>query len=145
MFAGIIAPVLIGSFFLSTVSVEIWGSRSAIAAVKEGIAWALLGLIPTMAALGLSGVRLAGGSTSPRLKRKTARMKLVGANGLLLLTPCALLLHWLASQGSFGPLFYTVQGVELVAGATNLYLIGLNVREGLELSGRLNKKTSMTL
>jgi hypothetical protein len=33
-------------------------------------------------------------------------------------------------------MFYLVQGLELLAGAVNLALMGLNMRDGLKMSGR---------
>jgi hypothetical protein len=34
-------------------------------------------------------------------------------------------------------MFYVVQAIELIAGATNFVLMGLNVRDGLRMAGRL--------
>jgi hypothetical protein len=63
----------------------------------------------------------------------------IGVNGILVLIPCALALdHW-ASMGAFDTGFYVVQGVELIAGAVNLILMGMNMRDGLRLSGRLRR------
>jgi len=44
-----------------------------------------------------------------------------------------------AAAGTFDATFYLVQGLELLAGATNLGLMGLNIRDGLRMSGRLRK------
>jgi len=43
----------------------------------------------------------------------------------------------LAAAGEFNTAFYAVQALELVAGAANLTLMGMNIRDGLTLSGRL--------
>lgn len=60
----------------------------------------------------------------------------IAGNGLLILLPAALLLeHW-AAAGRFDGMFYTVQAVELLAGAINLTLIGLNIRDGVCLRSR---------
>jgi hypothetical protein len=48
--------------------------------------------------------------------------------------PAALYLATLASCGEFGSLFYRVQALELVAGAANLTLVSLNIRDGLRLA-----------
>lgn len=69
------------------------------------------------------------------LKKK--RMPFIAANGLLVLLPCAILLNQWASTGSLDTRFYFVQVIELIAGATNLALMGMNMRDGLRLSGRL--------
>jgi hypothetical protein len=66
-------------------------------------------------------------------------MAIIAANGILVLVPCALALHWLASIGNFGVAFYVVQAVELIAGPVNIVLMGLNVRDGMKLTGRLKK------
>jgi hypothetical protein len=50
--------------------------------------------------------------------------------------PCAIFLDRWASAGSFDSMFYLVQGLELLAGAVNLALMGLNMRDGLKMSGR---------
>jgi hypothetical protein len=38
----------------------------------------------------------------------------------------------------FDDTFYVVQGVELLAGAINLMLMGMNIRDGLRMSGRFH-------
>lgn len=57
--------------------------------------------------------------------------------GLLVLTPCVLYLGAVADQHPFDTRFQVVQAIELIAGATNLVLMGANIRDGLRLSGRL--------
>jgi hypothetical protein len=69
---------------------------------------------------------------------KKKRMPFIAANGLIILIPCAILLDSWASQGLLDARFYLVQGLELVAGGTNLVLMGMNIRDGLTLSGRLH-------
>ena len=63
-------------------------------------------------------------------------MPFVAANGIVILIPAALFLAWKADSYAFDAAFYAVQVVELVAGAVNLALLGLNVRDGLRLTGR---------
>jgi hypothetical protein len=38
------------------------------------------------------------------------------------------------------PRSYTVQALELAAGATNITLLGLNMRDGLTMKGRLRSR-----
>ena len=57
-----------------------------------------------------------------------------------ILIPCALFLASKARAGQFDAAFYTVQSLELVARATNITLLGLNLRDGLRLTGRLRKR-----
>lgn len=71
------------------------------------------------------------------VEAKKKRMPFIAANGLLVLVPCAILLNRWAAAGSFDVSFYIVQAVELVFGAINLALMGLNVRDGLRMAGRL--------
>lgn len=63
-------------------------------------------------------------------------MPFIGANGVLVLIPCAIFLDSWVSSGAFDTTFYIVQGIELVAGATNLTLMSMNIRDGLRMSGR---------
>ena len=72
---------------------------------------------------------------------KMKRMPFIAANGLLILMPCAIVLNQWASEGSIDTRFYFVQVIELIAGITNLALMGLNMRDGLRLSGRLLRAT----
>lgn len=55
--------------------------------------------------------------------------------------PCAIVLNRWAAAGSFDTAFYTVQAIELVAGAANLALMGLNAGDGLRMAGRLRSTT----
>jgi hypothetical protein len=63
-------------------------------------------------------------------------MPFIAANGLLVLIPCAIVLDRWAAADTFDSTFYLVQGLELLAGAANLTLMGLNIRDGLKMSGR---------
>ncbi len=134
--AGAIALLAILTFWLSTVGSELFGSVATVTQVKLAIPWGLLILVPALVVTGASGFRLAGASSEPRIARKTRRMPFIAGNGVLILLPAALYLASLASRGEFGGAFYAVQAVELVAGAINLTLMSLNVRDGLRLTGR---------
>ncbi|HYW14226.1 MAG TPA: hypothetical protein VE871_19830 [Longimicrobium sp.] len=129
--ASTLGLVTITTFFLSSLVAEIAGDRQAIVLVKTTIAYALFGLVPVMAIAGASGKRLAGPSRAPVIVRKMRRMKLVALNAAVVLIPCAITLYWMASHGRFGGEFAAVQGMELVAGAVNVVLLGLNLRDGL--------------
>lgn len=72
-------------------------------------------------------------------------MPFIAANGLLILVPAAFYLESKASSGAFDTRFYLVQGVELIAGAANLVMMGLNIRDGLMMTGRVDgQKQRMT-
>jgi hypothetical protein len=135
--AGVAALALIAVFWGSTVAVELLGSTAAIASVKTAIAWAMLAMVPLMAATGLTGARLAGANAKGVVAAKLKRMKLIAANGLCVLVPSAIFLAVRANAGVFDDAFYAVQAAELVAGAVNLALMTINVRDGFRLSGRL--------
>lgn len=139
--AGLLAGATILTFWLSTVAVELGGNAAAMTTVKTAIPWGLLLLIPSLALTGATGFRLAGNRRDALVQAKRRRMPIIAANGLLVLVPAAFFLAWRASAGLFDDVFYAVQAVELLAGAVNLALIGLNLRDGLRASGRLHGAT----
>jgi nitrogen fixation-related uncharacterized protein len=132
--AGVIGFVTILSFWLSTVTSELFASMAMIATVKQTIPWGFLILVPALAIAGASGFRLGGASSDPRVLSKKRRMPIIAANGIFILIPAALYLATLASRGQFGVAFYTVQAIELLAGAVNLTLMALNIRDGFRLT-----------
>jgi hypothetical protein len=134
--AGAAALTIVAVFWTATVWSELSGDGAAIAAVKRSILWGMLGLIPAMAATGASGFVLSRGWHDPLVSRKLTRMKVAGANGILILAPCAFFLAARAGRGEFDTAFYAVQTVELIAGLGQLGLLLLNARDGLRLSGR---------
>lgn len=69
-------------------------------------------------------------------------MKIVAANGLLVLLPSAFVLASWANAGRFDGAFYALQGLELLAGAANITLLGLNMRDGLRLAGHLRLRAT---
>lgn len=95
-------------------------------------------LIPAMAIVDASGFSLAGGRTDTHDSAKKKRTPIFGANRLLILLPMAFFLEAQASTSQFGTVFYVLQGVELFAEAVNLYLMGLNIRDGIRLSAKEN-------
>lgn len=136
--AGILAPLCVATFFLATLVAELFGSHQAVAQLKSLIVTpGLWILIPAIAAAGGSGMFMGRSRKGRRVDAKKKRMPFIAANGLLVLLPCAIVLDRWAAAGSFDSTFYIVQAVELLAGAANLTLMGLNVRDGLRLAGRL--------
>ena len=67
-------------------------------------------------------------------RAKKKRMPFIAGNGLLVLLPAAFFLEARASSGTFDTAFYVVQGVELLAGAANLTMMGLNIRDGRRMA-----------
>lgn len=133
--AGTIALLTIATFWVSTASSELFASQATITSVKTAIPWGFLLLIPALAAAGHSGIVLAKGSRAPLINAKIKRMPLIAANGILVLIPCALYLASKARAAEFDTSFYAVQALELVAGATNITLLALNMRDGLKMKG----------
>jgi hypothetical protein len=138
--AGAIAFLTIAAFWTSTVVTELFAGPSAVTSVKTAIPYGLIVLVPALAAAGGSGFRLARGRRGGLLGAKARRMPIIAANGILVLVPAAFFLAAKARAGQFDAVFYAVQLLEIVAGATNLVLIGLNISDGLRLSGRVLKR-----
>lgn len=134
--AGGIALLMIVLFWSSTVLSELLGSHETIATVKGLILKGMFILIPAMAIAGGSGNFLAGNRSEQALMAKKKRMLKIAAIGILIMIPMAFLLERKASAGDFGTMFFVLQGVELIGGATNIFLMSLNIRDGLRLTGR---------
>lgn len=138
--AAVLALLCVATFFLSTVLIELFGSPQAVGRLKSLIVMpGLWILVPVVAAAGGSGMFLSGWRRGRLADAKKKRMTFIAANGLLVLVPCAVLLNRWAAAGMFDTDFYLVQAIELLAGAMNLALIGLNVRDGLRMAGRVRR------
>ena len=134
--AGMLAVVIIATFWAGTVGTELFGAEEHIRAVKLMIPWGFLILVPSLALAGGTGHLLGRGRAGRLVASKRKRMPFVAANGIVVLIPAALFLAWKADTYTFDAAFYAVQAVELVAGAVNLALLGMNVRDGFRLTGR---------
>ena len=131
--AGAVALATVATFWLATFLVELLGSPAAVAAVKTAIPWGFALLIPALAATGGTGFALAKGRRVGLIGAKRKRMPVIAANGVLVLVPAALFLAAKARAGEFDAGFYAVQAVELAAGALNIALLGLNMRDGMRM------------
>jgi hypothetical protein len=138
--AGALGLTLVTLFFTASVIVEVAGDDSAIADVKRWILYGVAILIPSMVITGASGRSLIARRRGPLVRVKQRRMIAIAVIGLIVLTPCAVFLQRLSAGGEFGPTFMVVQLVELVGGAVNITLMGLNVRAGLLLTGRIRRQ-----
>lgn len=132
--AGALALLTIISFWLSTAMSELFGSEALVVTVKTMIPWAFLILIPALMAAGGSGFQLGKAWRNPLVTVKRKRMPIIAGNGIVILMPSALYLSSKAQAGSFDAGFYMVQAIELIAGAVNITLLGLNMRDGLKLT-----------
>ena len=135
--AGVAGFLIIATFWTSTAISELLGSHDTIVMVKNAILYGMVILIPAMAIAGGSGMSLGQGRGDAQVLAKKKRMPFIAMNGLLILVPCAFFLASKANAGAFDTTFYLVQAVELIAGATNLTLMGFNIRDGLRLTGRI--------
>ncbi|MPZ17806.1 MAG: hypothetical protein GEV06_07845 [Luteitalea sp.] len=138
--AGTVALLTIATFWLSTAVTELFASKATVTMVKMAIPWGFLLLIPALAAAGGSGFVLGKGRRGGLVAAKTKRMRLIAANGILVLAPSALFLASKARAAELDAGFYTVQALELVMGAANIALLGLNMRDGLTMKGRLRRR-----
>lgn len=132
-FAGVMALLVIAIFWTSTLITEAFLSYTAVAKVKTGILYSMLLLVPALMVTAGSGFSLAGRRREPLLAAKKQRMPFVAVNGLLILLPAAFFLQSRAVAGNFDTWFYIAQAVELLAGGSNLALMGMNLRDGLRL------------
>lgn len=129
--AGSVSMFLIALFWTSTLVAELVGDVVWITIVKTTIPYGLLLLIPML--MTVAGTVQAKGRRGGVLGPKARRMPVIAANGLLVLVPSALFLAWKAQHGAFDTGFYIVQSIELTAGAINLSLMALSLRDGLRL------------
>lgn len=134
--AGVTGLATILTFWTSTIVVELFGTPDDIAAAKLAILWAFLLLIPSLIVAAASGMRLGARRRGPLALAKRYRMPFIAANGILVLVPAAAYLALSALDGHFDAWFYAVQAIELVAGAVNIVLLSLQIRDGLRLTGR---------
>ena len=137
---GTVALLCIVTFWIATVVSELFLETASVVAVKHGILAGMWVLIPAMAATGGSGFALARARRGRLIDVKGRRMKGAAANGLLVLLPSAFVLAAWADAGRFDTAFYALQALELAAGAVNITLLGLNMRDGLRLTGKLRGK-----
>lgn len=140
--AGAIAILMIAIFWLSTAFSELLGSPEVVGAVKTTIPWGFLLLIPALAATGGSGFVLSKGRRPKLITTKIRRTIISAANGASVLVPCAMFLAFKARADEFDAAFYGVQAIELIAGAVNITLLGLNMRDGFKMKGRLRRRPS---
>ena len=138
--AGIIAFLTILAFWSSTAISELFASHQTIAFVKTMILRGMFILIPAMIVVGMSGMNLGRKRKDAQAKKK--RMPFIAANGLIILLPAAFYLQSKAAGGAFDTMFYAVQILELTAGATNLTLMGLNIRDGRAMANRRRRATA---
>lgn len=134
--AGAIGFLTILTFWTSTAYSEVFGTHATVAAVKSMILNGLFILVPAMVIVGATGMSMGHGRKDAPAVAKRKRMPIIAGNGLLILVPAAFFLNAKAGAGSFDATFYVVQFIELIAGAINLILMGLSIRDGRAMGVR---------
>ncbi len=137
--AGVIGFVCIVTFVALTVISAIFGGPEAYAAVKNSnFRWVFV-LILALLLAGGTGVSLLGKRQDVLALTKQKRGPIGFMTSLFVLLPCAYFLARWSAAGSFGLMFNGVQAVELAASGVVIAMIGLNIRDGLALTGRIGK------
>jgi CDGSH-type Zn-finger protein len=138
--AGVIGFICILTFVASTLYAGLFGDPAAYAAIKSSIfRWVFL-LIAALLVAGGTGVNLLGKRQEVLALSKQKRGPIGFMTSLLVLLPCAYFLSKWVAAGSFGTLFNVVQTLELLASGLVIAMIGLNIRDGMALTGRIARK-----
>ncbi|MDF3415115.1 hypothetical protein HKX54_11665 [Sulfitobacter sp. M57] len=140
-FAGGIGFLMILTFWSSTVASEMFGTHETVAFVKGMILKGMFVLVPSMAIVGATGMSMGQRRKDLPARAKKKRMPFIAANGLLVLLPLAVYLEAKASAGEFDTTFFILQGVELIAGAVNLTLMGMSIRDGRAMGNKRRQAT----
>lgn len=141
--AGSLALLLVSCFLLATIASELSMDVGNVVLAKTAILYGIFILIPAMMIAGGSGFSLASGRAGPVIGTKKKRMRLIAANGAMVMLPSAIWLYWSATQGAFGASFMIVQAVELAGGVLQFYLLAKNFHDGLRISGRLRRRPAV--
>ena len=137
--AGTLAMLLVTAFLVGTIYAEFTMDHVLVAETKRLILYGICLLIPAMAIVGGSGFSLGRGRVGGIVDAKKKRMRIIAANGLVVMLPSAVWLDMKASGAHFDASFVIVQCIEVAGGLVQLYLLGRNFRDGLKLSGRLRR------
>ena len=135
--AGVLGFLLIVTFTISTGISEAFGSHETIATVKTWVFRGMFVLVAALLAAGGSGVSLLGKRTDTLALTKQKRGPIAFMTTLLVLLPCSYVLSRLASAGSIDGWFYVLEPLELAASTVVIVMVGLNIRDGLALTGRI--------
>lgn len=138
--SAVIATLCVATFFSSTLIVEVFGTTESIQIVKQLVVFpGLLILVPAIALTGATGAAMGKKRKGKVIERKSKRMPIIAFNGIAILIPAAYFLNQWAQAGSFDTAFFALQALELMAGATNLTLMILNIKDGRTFSLKKRK------
>nr|WP_092069510.1 hypothetical protein [Dendrosporobacter quercicolus]NSL47499.1 DenI [Dendrosporobacter quercicolus DSM 1736]SDL91989.1 hypothetical protein SAMN04488502_1011179 [Dendrosporobacter quercicolus] len=132
---AVIALLTICTFLLSSVTAELIGEPALIAGVKKLIVYGLSIVLICMPLLVASGRKLAAYYPGqPLIEAKTRRMKWIGVNGIVFLTPLAFILDYFAQNAQFDLSFFAFQILEIVCGGVNIFLFSHMFMDGKQIS-----------
>ena len=135
--SAIIVLLIITTFLLSSTYAELT-DLNLLRSVKRYIALTLPVLVILMGTTVITGQRM-GKSNSSVVRRKLKRMRIIGLNGVVLIS-IALILYLKVVRNEFDTTFWVLQTVEQVAGISNIWLLTLMARDGMLLSGRIKSR-----
>ncbi|MEM6925685.1 MAG: CDGSH iron-sulfur domain-containing protein, partial [Myxococcota bacterium] len=135
--AGVFGFLCVAAFLSATVLSGLLGSPETIALVKTWIFRGVFLLLPALAGAGATGMSMLGERQEPLALIKQQRGPRAFMTTLFVLLPCGWLLSTWAAAGQLGLAYAGVQAVELATQAFCLVMIGLNIRDGLALRGRI--------
>ncbi len=135
--AGVLGFLCVLTFGTSTVLTQMFGSVEALASVRGAIFAGLFVQVFALLVAGGSGMSLLGKRTDSLALEKQKRGPRAFMTSLLVLLPSAYFLWSWAAAGTLHGWFYGVQALELGAGLFCAVMIGLNIRDGLALRGRI--------
>ena len=135
--AGVVGFLCFLTFLSATALSGLFGTPETIATVKSSVFWGMFIVLPALLGAGASGVSLLGKRTDTLALAKQKRGPIAFMTSLFVLLPSAYFLSSRASAHHFDSWFYGVQVIELAASMVAFVMIGLNIRDGLALRGRL--------
>ena len=134
--AGVLGLVCISSSIAATVVSGLIGAE-AIALAKNSIFTGMFVLILALLAAGASGVGLLGTRTERLALRKQKRGPVGFMTSLFVLLPASFFLSKWAAAQDFDGWYYGLQTIEIAASSVVFAMVGLNIRDGLALRGRI--------
>jgi uncharacterized membrane protein (DUF485 family) len=133
--ASITAFLMIICFMTSSLVSEFIGDHILIAAVKRTILYALLLLIICMILTAISERKLTILYPNNFYElRRVRRIKWIGLNGAIFLTPLAIVLNYLAQNDRIDTTFYLLQFLEIICGLINIFLFIKMFVEGKKIN-----------
>lgn len=138
--AGVIGFICILAFVVSTVVTAAFGGPEAYTTVKGYIFLGCFVLVLALLVAGGTGVSLLGKRQELLALTKQTRGPIGFMTSLIILLPSAFFLARWSAAGNFSTMFFMVQALEIAASTVVIAMIGLNIRDGMALTGRIAKR-----